>query len=118
PGTYEEYEEWQSKRDKGPVNTSEIKKEKVKKEEPKVVSDDVNRQLKKLNTQLKKLEEEITAQKKEIEKFEAEIAREEVYSDANKLAEANSNYTQSKEVFIKLQNEWEKLAEEILILED
>lgn len=118
PGTYEEYEEWQSKREKSPANIKEIKKDKPKKEEPKIVSDDVNKQLKKLNAQLKKLEEDITLQKSEVEKFEAEIAKEEVYSNADKLSEANANYIQAKDILNNLQDDWEKLAEEILILED
>ncbi|ADY51362.1 ABC transporter related protein [Pseudopedobacter saltans DSM 12145] len=118
PGTYEEYEEWQSKREKSSTNVKDVKKEKPKKEEPKVMSDDVNKQLKKLNTQLKKLEEDIILQKAEVEKFEAEIAKEEVYSNVTKLAETNAKYTQAKDLLIKFHDDWEKLVEEILILED
>lgn len=117
PGTYEEYEEWQAARIKNQINEP-VKKEKVKKEEPvKPVSDDKNKQLKKLNSQLQKLEEEVAAKKSETEKFEAEMAKEEVYSNAEKLKSANNAYNSAKEELNKLQQEWEKLAEEILILE-
>lgn len=122
PGTYEEYEEWQATRDKNskPVEVNkEPKKEKAKKEEvTKSVSDDTSKQLKKLNNQLQKLEEEIEAQNLSVQKLESELGNEAIYSDAEKLKSVNDNYSIAKMDLEKLQQKWEKMAEEILILEE
>ncbi|MFD1631973.1 ABC-F family ATP-binding cassette domain-containing protein [Pseudopedobacter beijingensis] len=122
PGTYEEYEEWQVTRDKNskPVEVNkEPKKEKAKKEEvTKSVSDDTSKQLKKLNNQLQKLEEEIEAQNLSVQKLESELGNEAIYSDAEKLKSVNDNYSIAKMDLEKLQQKWEKMAEEILILEE
>ncbi len=119
PGTYEEYEEWQAARVKNIV-VETPKKEKARKEEvsPKPVADDKAKVLKKLNVQLQKLEEEVELKKKEISNLESEMAKEEVYSDSEKLNTANNSYTKARKELEALQQEWEKLAEEILILED
>jgi ATP-binding cassette subfamily F protein 3 len=119
PGTYAEYEEWNSAREKLPASAiKEVKKEKPKKEEPKPQpSDEKNKQLKKLNQQLQKLEEDVSAKETEVKKIEAEIAKEEVYSNAVKLKEANERYATAKEELGALQLHWEQLADEILILE-
>jgi ATP-binding cassette subfamily F protein 3 len=122
PGTYAEYEEWQAKRLKEIVPGGGIKHakvEKAKKEEAKPqVSDDKAKQLKKLNQQLQKLEDDVAAQDKLVKEAEAEIAKEEVYSNPQKLKEVNERYHQLKEQLGALQLHWEQLADEILILED
>ncbi len=120
PGTYAEYEEWNSAREKLPASAiKEVKKEKPKKEEPKPQpSDEKNKQLKKLNQQLQKLEEEVSLKEIEVKQIETEIAKEEVYSNASKLKEANERYAKAKEELGTLQLHWEQLADEILILEE
>ncbi|QEK51139.1 ABC-F family ATP-binding cassette domain-containing protein [Pedobacter aquae] len=121
PGTYAEYEEWQAKRLKEIVPGGGIKHakvEKAKKEEAKPqVSDDKAKQLKKLNQQLQKLEDDVAAQDKLVKEAEAEIAKEEVYSNPQKLKEVNERYHHLKEQLGALQLHWEQLADEILILE-
>ena len=54
---------------------------------------------------------------KEVKAAEAELAREEIYSDPEKLAEANRRYQQLSPRLLKAQAEWEHLAEEIMELE-
>jgi ATP-binding cassette subfamily F protein 3 len=118
PGTYQEFEEWNSKR----VIKPEVKEEKkVVKEEPKKQkqgpSDDTKRILLKKNKELAQLEEQIAIKDEEVKKLEAHLASEEVYSDAIKLQEATRNYNSAKAEYDQLQQNWEALAEEIMELE-
>jgi len=120
PGTYQEYEEWQSKRDKtgdeGGIKPA--KAEKPKKEEPKPSEvEEKKKQLKKLNVQLQTLEDEIAEKEKTVKDLEAEIAKEEIYSNPTKLSEVNERYAKAKESLGAVQLHWEKLAEEIMVLE-
>jgi ATP-binding cassette subfamily F protein 3 len=120
PGTYQEYEEWQSKRDKtgdeGGIKPA--KAEKPKKEEPKPSEvEEKKKQLKKLNAQLQTLEDEIAEKEKTVKDLEAEIAKEEIYSNPTKLSEVNERYAKAKESLGAVQLHWEKLAEEIMVLE-
>lgn len=119
PGTYAEYEVWQASRVKLPESEiKEPKKEKPKKEEPAPQpSDEKNKQLKKLHQQLQKLEEDVSLKEVIVKNIEAEIAKEEVYSDAVKLKATNERYAIAKEELGALQLHWEQLADEILILE-
>ncbi|MBU0695136.1 MAG: ABC-F family ATP-binding cassette domain-containing protein, partial [Bacteroidetes bacterium] len=120
PGTYQEYEEWQARRDKG-VEQGGIKPtkaEKSKKEEPKPSEiEEKKKHLKKLNQQLQTLEEDISEKEKTIKELETEIAKEEIYSNPTKLKEVNERYTLAKERLGAVQLHWEELAEEIMILE-
>ena len=95
PGTYEEYEEWNSKRVYVPKNIAATpKKEEKKEEKPKVQTDDKSKEIKKLNIELQKLEAEIAEMESSVKEAELELSREEVYSDPEKLAEANRRYQQ------------------------
>jgi ATP-binding cassette subfamily F protein 3 len=119
PGTYAEYEVWNSKRVYVPKKIEDTPKKEEKKAEvkPKVITEDKNRDLKKLNQTLQKLEEEIAEQEKEVKAAEADLAKEEVYSNPEKLSEANRRYQQLSPRLLKAQAEWERLAEEIMELE-
>ena len=118
PGTYEEYEEWNSKRVYVPKNIAATpKKEEKKEEKPKVQTDDKSKEIKKLNLELQKLEAEITEMESSVKEAELELSREEVYSDPEKLAEANRRYQQLGPRLLKAQAEWERMAEEIMELE-
>ena len=48
---------------------------------------------------------------------EAELSKEEIYSDPEKLSEANRLYQQLSPRLLKAQSEWERMAEEIMELE-
>lgn len=118
PGTYQEYEEWNSKR----VIKPEAKQEKKPKEEPKkekaAPSEDTKRIIQKKNKELATLEEKIESQESLVKQLETELAKEEIYSDAVKLQEHTRNYNSEKAKLEGLQQDWETLAEEIMNLDD
>ena len=113
PGTYAEYEEWQSKRVVPLKKEEPVKKAEVKESKPKVVSEDKNKELKKLHQALEKLEKEIAELELGVQSAEAELAKEEVYNNPEKLSEANRVYQQINPRLLKAQQEWERLVEEI-----
>jgi len=118
PGTYQEYEEWNSKR----VIKPEAKQEKKPKEEPKkekvAPTEDTKRIIQKKNKELAALEENIGNQETLVKQLETELAQEEIYSDAVKLQEHTRNYNSEKAKLETLQQDWETLAEEIMDLEN
>lgn len=119
PGTYEEYETWNSKR--------VIKPQPDKKEEKKVpapkkekVSSTENEQrnlLQKKNKELSNLEKTISEKETEVKSLEVALADEKVYADAEKLKEKTRSYNSTKAELTALQKTWESLAEEIMELE-
>ena len=113
PGTYAEYEEWQSKRVVPLKKEEPVKKAEVKESKPKVVSEDKNKELKKLHQALEKLEKDIAELELGVQSAEAELAKEEVYNNPEKLSEANRVYQQINPRLLKAQQEWERLVEEI-----
>ena len=117
PGTYQEYEEWSSKRvsKPQPAETKKIKEEPKKEKAP--ITEDSKRILAKKNKELANLEEKIATQDKLVKDLEVELAKEEIYSDAVKLQEHTRNYNSEKATLDHLQADWEKLAEEIMELE-
>ncbi len=118
PGTYAEYEEWNSKRVYVPKTVAPAPKKEAKIEEkPKAQMDNKGNELKKLNQTLQKLEEDIAELEKSVKDAEAELSREEIYSDSEKLSEANRRYQQLSPRLLKAQAEWERMAEEIMELE-
>ena len=117
PGTYQEFEEWNSKRTIKPV----VKQEKKVKEEPKkekvAPTDDVKKIIQKKNKELSALEEKIESQESLVKELENELAQEDIYSDPVKLQEHTRNYNSEKAKLEGLQQDWENLAEEIMNLE-
>lgn len=113
PGTYAEYEEWQSKRVVPLKKEEPVKKAEVKESKPKVVSEDKNKELKKLHQALEKLEKDIAELESGVQSAEAELAKEEIYNNPEKLSEANRVYQQINPRLLKAQQEWERLVEEI-----
>jgi ATP-binding cassette subfamily F protein 3 len=116
PGTYAEYEEWNSARQKqiSLGTLKEVKKEKPVKEKPKPqATDEINKQVKKLNGLLQDLENQVSDKEKLVKSIENEMADENLYSDAQKLKEANGRYAIAKESLGALQLHWEEVAVEI-----
>ncbi|OYD44501.1 ABC transporter ATP-binding protein [Sphingobacterium cellulitidis] len=117
PGSYQEFEEWNSKRTIKPV----VKQEKKVKEEPKkekvAPTDDVKKVIQKKNKELSALEEKIESQESLVKELENELAQEDIYSDPVKLQEHTRNYNSEKAKLEGLQQDWENLAEEIMNLE-
>ena len=120
PGTYAEFEEWNAKRVITPAArpAAQVKAEPKKEKEVKpAVHDDRSKDLKKMNQALKEIEEEIAHLEQEVKEAEADLAREEIYTDPEKLSEANRRYQQVSPRLLKAQAEWERVAEEIMELE-
>ena len=118
PGTYAEYEEWNSKRIYVPkMIAPEPKKDEKKEDKPRIQTPDAAKDLKKLNQELQKLEEEIADLESSVKNAEAELAKEEIYTDSEKLSEANRRYQQLSPRLLKAQAEWERMADEIMELE-
>jgi ATP-binding cassette subfamily F protein 3 len=117
PGTYAEYEEWNSKRAPAAPGTIPVKPEKEAK--PKVEEKPVSSQsqLKKLNDKLQNLEKEISALEQHIKDIETELADDKVYGDPKKLSAVNQKYKAEKHLLDKAQQAWETLAAEIMELE-
>lgn len=117
PGSYQEFEEWNSKRTIKTV----VKQEKKVKEEPKkekvAPTDDVKKIIQKKNKELSALEEKIESQESLVKELENELAQEDIYSDPVKLQEHTRNYNSEKAKLEGLQQDWENLAEEIMNLE-
>ena len=120
PGTYQEYEEWQAKREKtgdqGGIKPAKVEKHKKAELKPSDL-EEKKKQLKKLNQSLQTLEDEIVEKEKSVKDLETEIAKEEIYSNSKKLAETNDQYAKAKESLGAAQLHWEQLAEEIMVLE-
>jgi len=118
PGTYAEYEEWNSKRvipAPKPIPVKPTTEEKKKPAEP--LPANAQQQLKKLNDRLKKVEEEISVFEASVKAVEADLAKEEVFSNQHKLNEANNKYLAEKALLDHAQKTWEELAAEIMELE-
>ncbi|WP_447767712.1 ABC-F family ATP-binding cassette domain-containing protein [Sphingobacterium faecium] len=120
PGTYQEFEDWNSKR----VIKPEEKKveKKVVVEEPKKVkvapTDDKFKLISKKNKELAALELKVVEKELIVKNLEIDLAKEEIYSNTVKLQEYTRNYNSSKAELTQLQKNWEELAEEIMELED
>lgn len=117
PGTYAEYEEWQSKRVIPAKAETQVKKVEVKESKPKPLTEDKSKELKKLKQSLEKLEKEIAELEINVKLAEENLAKPEVYSSPDKLAEANRIYQQLNPRLLKAQEEWERMMEEIMELE-
>ncbi|QQL50723.1 ABC-F family ATP-binding cassette domain-containing protein [Mucilaginibacter ginkgonis] len=121
PGTYQEYEEWLSKRKSQPsaaLPAPQPKKEEKKDPAPsKGQSEDKSKQIKKLNNDLQRMEDEITTLENEVKDLENKLAEPAVYNDKAKLAEVNGNYSSRKNKLKQTQDQWETLAGQILELE-
>jgi len=119
PGTYAEYEEWNSKRPPAPATNIPYKadKETKPKVEEKKAAPNAQQQLKKLNDQLQKAETQISEQEAIVKAIEVELADDNIYSDQTKLAEVNKRYLAAKKSLDAVQLAWEELAAEIMEIE-
>jgi len=119
PGTYAEYEEWNSKRP--PAELTSIPLKQVKEVKTKVaeapVSANGQQQLKKLNDNLQKIEKEIANLEVDVKAVEEELANDKIFKDQSKLAEVNKKYKSAKILLDRAQQSWEDLAAEIMEME-
>ncbi len=117
PGTYEEYEVWNSKRVQKTVVEKKVIKEEPKKEKKAAPTDDNKKLILKKNKELAQLEQQIALKEADVKELEIRLADEEIYSDATKLQDTTRKYNSTKAEYQQLQNDWEKIAEEIIELE-
>lgn len=116
PGTYQEFEEWNSKREKEVAKNTQVtaKKEKVKETPKEKTPTDSGVDLKKLNVQLKKLEEQMALRENDKKDLEAEMAKELIYTDTVKLQEVNQLYATVQKELNELTTQWENTANQIM----
>lgn len=117
PGTYAEFEVWNSKRVIPPSKSIPVVPTKKEEKKPVNTNPDNKQQLKKLNQDLSKLESLIEELEKAIKEKEAEMADPEIFNNQDKLSLINNAYISDKSALEKAQDDWETLAEEIMNLE-
>jgi ATP-binding cassette subfamily F protein 3 len=118
PGTYAEYEEWNSKRVQPAPTPIPVKVHKEEKPKVQEKPASTQSQLKKLNDRLQNIEKEIASLESQVKATEAELADDKVYGDQAKLAEINKKYQADKHLLDAAQKSWEALASEIMELEN
>ncbi|MFC3197373.1 ABC-F family ATP-binding cassette domain-containing protein [Parapedobacter deserti] len=118
PGTYQEYEAWQAKRPQKIDTQKAAEPPKPAKEEPLKKDDNKERQAKKLHKELEGIEQRITEKEHAIKEIEVAMAEERIYSDSQKLGEISRQYESLKKELRVVQEQWEKLASEIMMLEE
>ncbi len=112
PGTYEEYEYWRRKNETAeqPVKREPappVKKEAVPR------NDETEKKLKALNKELKQVEGKIELLESEKTALENEMAKPEVYSDFEKLKQAQSSFTKTTSDLEAITKRWEEILTEI-----
>lgn len=117
PGTYEEYEIWNSKRVVKPVIEKKVEKAEPKIEKKAVPTEDNKKLVQKKNKELAQLEQQIAVKEEHVKELEILLAKEEIYSDPLKLQDTTRSYNSLKAEYLQLQTDWEKIAEEIIELE-
>lgn len=119
PGTYQEYEEWQAKRPIRATTPSKVAVKQASQPAKQVAApknDDKERQAKKMNKDLERVEEQIIGVERSIRDTEVLMADESAYADSGRLRELTQRYDALKDELKGLQQQWEKLAEEIMLL--
>ena len=122
PGTYAEYEVWQSNRTESESkNTQKADKQQKankapKKEESTIKNEqaDISKKLQSLNRELSDLETKIATLESQVKEIEVELTDEKVYSDNALLTEKSQLYDKTKGELNGLQTRWETLAESIM----
>ncbi|SKB41411.1 ATP-binding cassette, subfamily F, member 3 [Parapedobacter luteus] len=120
PGTYQEYEEWQAKRitKTAAAEKSGTKPAKATAKQAPPKNEDKEQQARKLNKELENIERRIDEIETSIKTTETLMADENLYTDQAKLNETSLRYDGLKRELAGLQKQWEKLAEEIMLLAD
>ena len=121
PGTYPEYEIWKKATQ---INQAPIKQQKKSSSTSKKNKNrtnnaelQINNQISKLKKKLESVEDEIESTETEIVKIEEKMSEPEIYSNLDKLAEANKDYDKLKSKLEDKNLTWEELVEEIEKLE-
>ncbi len=110
PGTYEEYEYFQAKKEAELQNKPQVadtKQEKPKEAPKRVRNNQEEQALKKLKQTLAETESKIESLESEIAKVEAEMAQPEVFQDHEALTEKTQLHDKLKTKLETLQEDWE-----------
>ena len=126
-GTYDEWERWKLER-KLAENESSKKKETIvqkktvepveKKSNNNFQNKDLQKELQKAQKSFQQLEEKIAKLKKERNSLETNLALPEIYSDKNNFSDAEKLYLDNSTQLQKANEEYEKLFEKIMDLEE
>ena len=114
PGTYQEYEYWQSKKSLAPVE-SKAKTKKTAKKAP--AKPPENHQLKKLRKQLAQTEESLERVESEKEHLEQQLSDPEVYGQPDSLQEITLAFEKNEQELSQLNQKWEEIAGQLDQLE-
>ncbi len=119
PGTYAEYEYWESQRERKVAISQEESKAapKVKSSQPKPRDNEEEKELKRLKKELSTVEEKIEKSEKEVSQIEGELGKPEVFSNPDLLAEKSQLHEKAKNILDSLQEQWEDFATQIDALE-
>lgn len=119
PGSYDEYEYWQAKREKemAKATTPEPKVEKPKSTGKKVRNNQQEQELKKLRQNLSETEANIEKIESKIAQLEKEMAEPEVYGNPETLASKTQEHNELKEKLEETQESWENIYLEVETLE-
>lgn len=120
PGSYDEYEQWMSRREKeeksSNLATPKLKAEPVARES---VSTSTNsNELQKAKKELEHLEIQIQKQEAQLKVIEQELASQSVQNDRNKLDLLSKQHSGLQKEIAQLNRNWETLAETIMTLEE
>ncbi len=110
PGTYHEYEYWQSKQSQTPV-MNQSKTSKSKKKPPKKTSEE--HRLKKLKKQLAYTEELLEKVESDKAQLEQQLSDPKVYSEPHSLQEVTQAFEKNEMELNQLNQKWEEIAEQI-----
>jgi len=123
PGTYNEWEQWMEDREKAAKKAalSAPAAPKPLKEEKKQLSNserEANQQeLRKASKELKEVETRVTALEQELAIYEKQLADPAIYNNAAQLKDATVKFEQVKKELARVNDQWEKLAERVEVLE-
>ena len=107
PGTYQEYEYWQTKKSPTPVESKPKTKKTVKKAPTKPAEND---QLKELKKQLAKTEESLDKVESEKEQLEQQLSDPGVYGQPESLQEITLAFEKNQQELSQLNQKWEEIA--------
>jgi ATP-binding cassette subfamily F protein 3 len=123
-GTYAEWEDWKERKEKTAVTSAqaEIKavKKEIKSEKPAVqpsINNDQKRELEKLKKKFKQLEDKLQEINKTKSLLENKLANPEVYGNKDSFLEVETAYKKASMEADQINAEYEKLFEEIMVLE-
>ncbi len=126
-GTYAEWEEWKERRAKAGAEAKKTEKSEVKAEKPepkapqtqqKPVTSDQKKELQKIKTRLKQQEEKLALLNSEKTKLEIALADPEIYGNKDKFLQAEANYHKSIKILNEANDEYEKLFEQMMEMEE